>query len=129
MVRGILRRDWMISKCEEGIEMVEYLISEKQHQEENAKKEAFDYACACNICGRMYLGGYMTKEEAIQISVKVGKIIQEQYHSWDEFCKSYIEGTKMESGLAGETEKFIAIYERLVSIQDGPYNLEWNLQL
>ncbi len=127
MARGVLNRDWIITDRESGINMVEFLIKENSGEKE--ERLAFDYGCACNIYGRMYLGGYITREEAIDLSRDIARMIQKDYHSWKEFCEGYIEGTRHESGIAKDTEQFVKIYEALAALPDGPFSTDWNLLL
>lgn len=126
MLKDILSSDWLVTNHDSGIEMVNYLLL---HAGEKENKYAFNYACAINICGRMYLSDFMTREEYVQYSAQAGQKLQQKYHSWDEFCHSYIEGTKLESGVANNTQCFIESYSKLVSLPNGPYEIDWNLTL
>lgn len=128
MARGVLSRDWVITNRESGIDMVKFLIT-VQNNSDDKECLAFQYGCACNITGRMYLGGYITRSEAMDLSKEIARKVQKEYHSWEEYCKAYIEGTKQESGIASDTEQFIKIYEELAALQDGPYCTDWNLLL
>lgn len=129
MVRGVLRRDWVISNRESMEKMVDYILDEKNEQGEEAPKAAFNYGCACNICARCYLGGYLTREELMQESSKIAKVIKQHYHSWEEFAKSYIEGAGMELGDEGKKAQFTEIYNRISVLPDGPYSVDWNTEV
>lgn len=124
MLKDILNSDWLVSDHSSGIEMVHYLL---RHAGEEDKKYAFNYACAINICGRMYLSDFMTREEYVQYSIQAAQKLQQKYHSWEEFCQSYIEGTKLETGVADKTRYFIESYHKLASLPNGPYKIDWNI--
>lgn len=125
-LKGILKSDWLVTNHDSGVEMVEYLLN---HAGEVEGKSAYDYACAINICGRMYLCNFLSREEYIHYSTIAGQKLQQNYHSWEEFCNSYIEGTKLESGVAGNTQEFIDCYQKLSAMNNGPYEVDWNLKL
>lgn len=125
-LKAILKSDWLVTNHDNGIEMVEYLLS---HAGAVEGKCAFDYVCAINICGRMYLCNFLTREEYVYYSTLAGQRLQQKYHSWEELCSSYIEGTKLESGVAHNTQEFIDCYQKLSAMSNGPYKLDWNLAL
>lgn len=129
MVRGVLSRDWLITNREGGLDMVPFIIADEEKLHVIERKSAFNFCCALNIYARMYVGGHITREEAMYLSKEIGRTIQKHYSSWDNFCQSYIEGTKLESGIASDTAQFIEIYERLKSLPDSPYQIDWNTVL
>lgn len=124
MVKRILKSDWLVTDHDSGIEMVDYLL---RHASQEDEKYAFSYACVINICGRMYLSNFMTREEYILYSTQAGQKLQQKYRSWEEYCQSYIEGTKLESGVAKNTQYFIDSYHKLAAMPQGPYELDWNM--
>lgn len=126
MLKRILKSDWLVTDHNSGIEMIDYLLP---HAGENDEKYAFNYACVINICGRMYLCNFLTRQEYIIYSTQAGQKLQQKYHSWEEYCHSYIEGTKLESGVADNTQHFIESYNKLVSLSPGPYDIDWNMIL
>lgn len=125
-LKGILNSDWLVTDHYSGIEMVEYLL---RHAGEEEEKYAFNYACAINICGRMYLCDFMTRQEYVQYSREAGQRLQEKYHSWEEYCRAYIKGTTLESGVADKTQEFNENYRKLTSLSRGPYKIAWDLRL
>lgn len=125
-LKRILNSDWLVTNHDSGIEMVQYLLD---HAGEKEGKYAFDYACAINICGRMYLCDFLTREEYVQYSIMAGNMLQQKYHSWAEYCNSYINGTKLESGVADKTQEFVDCYQKLSSMSNGPYQMDWNFTL
>lgn len=138
MARGVLNRDWVVNNAESGRDMVKYLIDHAgkanaedgaEAQERAKKKLAFDYACACNMCGRMYLGGFMEREAAMNLAKEAAKKIQESYNSWEEYGAAYVEGAKLELGYneGDSREKQLDdIFARLSAMADGPYTVAWN---
>ncbi len=137
MMRGVLRRDWEISNHDDGVEMVEYLMLDKEDAQEE-KIAGWDYCRACQLLGMFYVAGYMEREEVINLSKKACKVIQKKFSSWDELCQSYIEGysqwrREVDSEFGGGMETDIQerndIYQRLCQMEDGTYKLDWNLSL
>lgn len=126
VLKGVLNSDWLVKDHDSGVSTVEYLLQNAGEEEE---KYAFNYACAINICGRMYLCDFLTRQEYVQYSREAGQRLQEKYHSWEEYCNSYIKGTSLESGVADKTREFTDSYHKLVSMHEGPYAIPWNLKL
>lgn len=125
-LKGILSSDWLVTDHDSGIKMVEYLLS---HAGAVEGKCAFDYTCAINICGRMYLCDYLSRKEYVHYSTIAGQRLQQKYSSWPEFCNGYIQGTKLESGVAHNTQEFIDSYQKLSAMGHGPYQINWKLKL
>lgn len=125
MARGVLNRDWAVTNKQGVIETVDYLIAEKNNTGDEAAKAAFNYGCAANIAARGYLGGHLTKEEMMAETAKVAQVIQNQYHSWEEYAKAYIQGVGLEGGIADKVSEFEAIYQRISAMPDGPYTVAW----
>lgn len=89
---------------------------------------AFDYACACNMCGRMFIAGYFSREESIRYAAKVAKKIQERYSSWVEYFQEYIIGAARGSNV-GEMTPFVEAYQKVLTSPDSPLYLDWNTPL
>lgn len=126
MARGVLNRDWAVTNKQGVMEMVDYLIADKNNSGDEAAKAAFNYGCAANIAARGYLGGHLTKEELMYLSAKIADVIRTHYHSWQDFAQKYIEGVALESGIADKQPEFADIYSRLSALPDGPYSVDWN---
>lgn len=125
-LKSILNSDWLVTDHDSGIRLVEYLL---RHAGDEREKYAFNYACAINICGRMYLCDFLTRKEYVQYSREAGQRLQERYHSWEEYCSGYIKGTTLESGVADKTHEFTDCLQKLSSLRKGPYQVDWNLRL
>lgn len=125
-LKSILNSDWLVTDHDSGVDMVQYLLD---HAGEKEGKTAFDFACAINICGRMYLCGFLTRQEYVQYSTIAGRKLQQKYRSWDDYCSNYIEGTKLETGVANNTQEFKDSYQKLIFMSGGPYEIDWNYKL
>lgn len=127
-----LREDWLVNDHDSGVEMVEYLLKNagpRDGDEDNTiDTTAFDYACACNICGRMFIAGYFTREESLRYATAAAKKIQEKYHSWEEYFKAYITGAAGGSNIK-ETAPFESAYEKFREYPDNPLHLAWDTKL
>lgn len=129
MVRGVLNRDWMVNNKDSGVDMVNYILDHAGEDEAAQKKLAFDCASACNMCGRMYIGGYLTREEAMELALKAAREIQKHYNSWEEYYQAYIEGTTSGSNVQDSIAKFQPILEKVRGMADGPFSVDWNTAL
>lgn len=89
---------------------------------------AFDYACACNMCGRMFIAGYLTREEAISYATEAAKKIQELYNSWEEYFQAYIIGAAGGSNVK-DIMPFAAAYQKVLSSPNNSFGLDWNTPL
>lgn len=127
MLARVLREDWAVNSRDSGVEMVEYLL-ENAGSGDGAGTAAFDYACACNLCGRMLIAGYFTREESISYAAKAAQKIQQAFLSWEEYFQSYIEGAAGGSNV-GEKEPFEAAYQNFKDAPDSPLRLPWNTRL
>lgn len=95
---------------------------------------AWDLCRVNELCGDYYVCGYMTYEEAMDISLEISLILQEKYSSWDELMNSYILGYQFWQSDPCATDdsptvKRYHYYEELLEMQDGPYSLDWNMEL
>ena len=95
---------------------------------------AWDLCRINQLCGDYYVCGYMTYEEAMDISLENSLVLQEKYTSWDELVGSYMLGFqfwKSDPCLTDDspTLERYHYYEELLEMQDGPYSLDWNMEL
>ncbi|MBD5396342.1 MAG: DUF1266 domain-containing protein [Lachnospiraceae bacterium] len=99
-----------------------------------------DYIAAWDLCrvnqlyGDFYICGYMTYEEAMEASYDNSLILQEMYSSWDEMVNAYMMGYqfwKNDPALSDDspTLERYRYYEMLLQLDDGPYTLDWNMDL
>ena len=95
---------------------------------------AWDLCRINQLCGDYYVCGYMTYEEAMDISLENSLVLQEKYSSWDELVGSYMLGYqfwKSDPCLTDDspTLERYHYYEELLEMQDGPYSLDWGMEL
>ncbi len=137
-MRVMLRRDWEINNKDELLDMVSYLTSFYEEgtdvEQEDIAIGAWDLCRACQILGMGYLGGIIQRQEMFDESLKVGRIIQEYYHSWQELYESYLNGYRdWRSGNDNGAQEDIAERERIcdeiLKSADGPCSLSWNTVL
>lgn len=123
-----------------GMEMEEYLyryviVYSLYHAGMNEDViTAWDLCRVNELCGDYYICGYMTYEEAMDISLENSLFLQEKYSSWDELMDSYMLGYqfwKSDPCLTDDspTLERYHYYELLLEMQDGPYSLDWNMEL
>lgn len=98
------------------------------------EKEKFvvgTYALWSEYCGgsAQYIGGYLTREEAMELALKAAREIQKHYNSWEEYYQAYIEGTASGSNVQDSIAKFQPILEKVRGMADGPFSVDWNTAL
>lgn len=89
--------------------------------------DAWDYSRAMSLLGWYSLAGYYTQEEALDKALELGKKIQKEFSSWDEFVASYCLGFEFWS-YSDSTER-VEIYEKLKAQENGPYQVAWDTAL
>lgn len=135
MLKKVLWNDWAVKDHENGVDMVQYLLDHAGPEERDLEKgkefvdtTAFDYACACNLCGRMLIAGIFTREESIRYALQAAKKIQERYHSWEEYFQCYIIGAARGSNIS-DTAPFKEAYQKVQASPNSPLSLDWNTSL
>lgn len=99
-----------------------------------------DYIAAWDLCrvnqlyADFYICGYMTYEEAMDASLENSKILQQMYPSWEAMVDSYMLGYQFWQSDPCLTEdsptlKRYSYYEILHAMDNGPYTLDWNMEL
>ena len=111
--------------------IVYYLYQEGMDEDVIA---AWDLCRINQLCGDYYVCGYMTYEEAMDISLENSLVLQEKYSSWDDLMDSYLLGYQFwqsDPCLSDDspTLQRYHYYEELLEMQDGPYSLDWNMKL
>lgn len=95
---------------------------------------AWDLCRVNQLYAQFYICGYMTYEEAMDASLENSLVLQEMYSSWEDMVQSYLLGYQFWKGdLALEedspTQQRFQCYLELLEMEDGPYTLDWNLDL
>jgi len=136
-MRVMLRRDWDVSNKAALLDMVSFLIAVYEGGEcesEEIQTGAWNLCRACQILAMGYVGGYIEREEMVQESVKVGRLMQKYYHSWNELYESYLAGyKKWRITAGGDAQKDMAdredLCKKLLEMQDGPCVVDWKILL
>lgn len=113
-----------------------YVIVYSLYQE-GADEEAiaaWDLCRLNQLCGDFYLCGYLTYEEAMDISLENSLLLQSMYSSWDELVDSYMLGYQFwqsDPCLTDDspTMQRYHYYEVLLGMDNGPYSLDWDMEL
>lgn len=95
---------------------------------------AWDLSRALMLLGDYYVVGYYTYEEAMDKSLEIGRKLQAMYSSWDDFVQSYMYGYGYwsKSDPTDPSSEFTyraSLYQYLKSMENGPYQIDWNLEL
>lgn len=123
---------------ESGIEenLFRYVIAYYLYQ--NGQDE--NYIAAWDLCrvnqlyADFYICEYMTYEEAMNASLENSKNLQQMYSFWEEMIDSYMMGYQFWQSDPAVTEdsptlKRYGYYETLHAMDDGPYTLDWDMEL
>lgn len=109
------------------------LFVEKQHK--NVGEEgilAWDYSRIIFLCRWGYKSGYINEQEAWTILIKIAKMLQKQFDSWEELGRNYIIGRKFRfyEEMQNEAYLYEDAYQRLLDMSSSPWNLySWNMNL
>lgn len=95
---------------------------------------AWDLCRVNQLYADFYISGYMTYEEAMDASLENSLILQAMYPSWEDMVNSYLLGYQFWQGDPAMTEdsptqKRYQCYLELLQMEDGPYTLDWNMDL
>lgn len=99
-----------------------------------------DYMAAWDLCrvnqlyADFYICGYMTYEEAMDASLENSVILQQMYSSWEDMVSAYLLGYQFWRSDPVMTDdsptlKRYQCYLELLEMEDGPYTLDWNMEL
>lgn len=129
-----LGEQWGIRNRQEGLAIVHELV-EKHAGRLDTLYPGWDLCRATQLLGMMYLVKMIDREELDREFSRTGKIIQQQFHSWDEMAESYLGGYETWLVRIGETDapqiaaRRRAIFMRLKANPDGPYSVPWQTDL
>lgn len=96
--------------------------------------DAWDYCNAMLLYGEGYAAGYFTTDEAMNSSLVLAKAMQFEFANWDDMIESYFWGYNYwmgddVSGKYSDTEVHWDIYKELLTENNSPYSLPWDLKL
>lgn len=138
---GILDVDeetFMQELADSGIEenLFRYVIAYYMHQEglDADYIAAWDLCRANQLYADFYICGYMTYEEAMDASLENSLVLQKMYPSWEDMVNAYMLGFQFWQSDPCLTEysptmQRYQCYEELLKMEDGPYTLDWNMEL
>lgn len=102
---------------------------------------AWDLCRVNQLYADYYFCGYMTYEEAMDASLANSLNLQELYGSWEEMAEAYLLGYQFWQGDLfanmddqelrdnSPTQERRHYYEMLQTLEDGPYTLDWDMEL
>jgi hypothetical protein len=94
----------------------------------------WDLSRATQLCAYGYIAEFYSYDEAVDKALAVGKTIQNNFDSWDDFYASYLFGYAYWSGddledPKSEYSRRVKILSNLRKDKKSPLNLDWNLSL
>lgn len=136
LTRGTLLDSWEIHDQRELLETVAYMSAGPglRHCRDQADR-AWELCRAMQLLGMGYIAGWYSREEMLRRSCQVGRVLQENFSSWDELCEGFLEGFARwrRRSFPQDAEANIQvrreIYEKLRQRPDSPYRVSWYLPL
>lgn len=130
-----LGEQWDIRNRQQGLETIHELV-EKHAGRYDTLYAGWDLCRATQLLGMMYLVKMIDREELDMEFSKTGKVIQQQFSSWDEMAESYLDGYeawmgRVDSPTAAQNAaaRRRNIFKRLKENPDGPYSVPWRTDL
>ncbi len=129
-----LGEQWDIRNRQDGIEIVHELV-EKHAGRFDTEYAGWDLCRATQILGMMYLVKMIDREEMDREFSAAGKVIQQQFTSWDAMAESYLGGYEAWLNRIGNANAAQSaawrrnIFEQLKNKEDGPYSLPFKTDL
>ena len=129
-----LGEQWDIKNRQDGIETVHELV-EKHAGRVDTEYPGWDLCRATQLLGMMYLVKMIDREELDREFSATGKVIQQQFNSWDAMAESYLAGYEAwlkrigNANAAQSTAYRRNIFEKLKANPDGPYSVPFRTDL
>ena len=129
-----LGEQWDIRNRQDGIQTVHELV-ERHAGRLDTEYPGWDLCRATQLLGMMYLVKMIDRKELDQEFSRVGKVIQQQFSSWDEMAESYLGGYEAWLERTGNRNAAQCaaqrrhIFMQLKADPDGPYSLPWRTDL
>ncbi len=129
-----LGEQWEIKNRQDGIQTVHELV-EKHAGRLDTMYAGWDLCRATQLLGMMYMVKMIDREEMDREFSAAGKVIQQQFSSWDEMAESYLGGYQAWLERCGNqdavqyTERRRAIFKKLKANINGPYSVPWRTDL
>ena len=94
----------------------------------------WDLSRATQLCAYGYIADFYSYDEAAEKSLAIGRLIQSNFGSWDDFYTSYFYGYAYWSDddiedPQSEYAKRVTIFNKLQEDSKSPLKLDWNLNL
>lgn len=122
-------------KVDEGVPFLYKFLVNNRNKLKDKGLIAWDYCRIVQITGWSYVAGYITIEEAYDISMDAARVVQKTYSSWEEMAEHYMMGYEFWSQQDRNDESTKASYrnfinQQLLENESSPYRtLPWNLSL
>ncbi|MCI8542429.1 MAG: DUF1266 domain-containing protein, partial [Lachnospiraceae bacterium] len=129
-----LGEQWDIHNRQQGLETVHELV-DRHAGRLDTLHAGWDLCRATQLLGMMYLVKMIDREELDQEFSRAGRVIQQQFHSWDEMAESYLGGYEAWLARTGHADAAQAaarrrnIFLNLKANPDGPYSVPWQTNL
>lgn len=129
-----LGEQWDIRNRQEGILTVHELV-EKHAGRFDTEYAGWDLCRATQLLGMMYLVKMIDREELDREFSATGKVIQQQFSSWDAMAESYLHGYEAWLNRVGSKDAALSaayrrnIFEKLKTNPDGPYSVPFRTDL
>lgn len=135
-LRMTLRRAWGITSYQELLQTVEYMSRGPGFTNCQSQSARAWQLCRCTaLLGMAMVTDWAGREELVERSREVGKLIQQYFSSWEELAMGFLEdyarwctaegGDDAQDRIQDQVDTYYALERRA----DSPYCLPWDLDL
>ncbi len=128
LCKQALIRSWDIHNREELLDTVEYMSQGQGFPRDGDPENlAWQLCRSSSLLGMGYVMGWLNRRELVERSCVVGKLIQQNFHSWDDLCQSFLGAYAQFSPQNVQTR--VDIYWKLKNRRGSPFQLPFDLPL
>lgn len=135
-LRMVLRRSWDITNYQQLLETVEYMSRGPGFREDMSQPaKAWQMSRCTALLGIAMVLGWASREELVERTREIGKLVQAHFSSWEELAMGFLEDYSRwcisEGGknAQGNIRHRVDCYYILQKRKDSPYRLPWDLNL
>ena len=133
VMQDVLSSDWGINNKADCFSMVEAL--KNKGNAPSKEQLSWNLCRATQILAMGYVSRFFNRDTLNAESAKVGRIMQDEFNSWEDLLTNYINGfanwaTKVYDEDAEEAiSARCDAYTNIINHQDPPYMIDWNIKL
>jgi uncharacterized protein YchJ len=116
--------------AEESIVRRLLFVKDRYQELQGKSLKGWDYCRAINVANEAYVAGYLSYEEAVDVTMYAARQLQKWFTSWEELGKNYILGTEFWGGDEESIDKRKEVLKWLLTDASSPWvKYSWHLSL